>query len=65
MQAITMSKLDEQKPLQNGFKRIYHKLHSMSMKNNLTNICSKISKIVMNFWMVYIILSMKSSGKYK
>ena len=32
------------------------------LKNNLTNICSKISKIEINFWMVYT-CNMKSSGK--
>ena len=34
------------------------------LKNNLTNICSKISKIEMNLWMVYT-CNMKSSGKYE
>ena len=34
------------------------------LKNNLTNICSKKSKIGMNLWMVYT-CNMKSSGKYK
>ena len=32
------------------------------LKNNLTNICSKISKIEINFWMVHT-CNMKSSGK--
>ena len=34
------------------------------LKNNLTNICSKISKIGMNLWMVYT-CNMKSSRKYE
>ena len=34
------------------------------LKNNLINICNKISKIGMNVWMVYN-CNMKSSGKYK
>ena len=67
-----MNKLDEKKPLQNAFKRIQHcnyvfKLYSISiilfLKNNLTNICCKISKIGMNLTMVYI-CNMKSSWKY-
>ena len=50
------------KPLQNAFKRIQHyiylcKLYSISiillLKNNLTNICSRTSKVGMNFWIVY------------
>ena len=64
--------LHENKPLQNSFKRIQHciqlfKLYSISiilfLKNNLTNICCKISKIGMNIWMVYI-CNMNNSGKY-
>ena len=51
------------KPLQNPFKLIKHyiylfKLYSISiilrLKNNLVNICSKISNTEMNLWMVYI-----------
>ena len=67
-----MVRLDERKPLQNAFKRIYHciylfKLYSISiiifLKNNLTNTCDEIRKIGgMNLWMVYI-CNMKSSGK--
>ena len=34
------------------------------LKNNLTNICSKISKIEMNLSVVYT-CNMKSSGKYE
>ena len=51
--------LYENKPLQNAFKRIYttYILYSvliiLLLKNNLTSICSKISKIGMNLWMVY------------
>ena len=33
------------------------------LKNNSTNICSEISKIEMNLWMVYIILAMGYSRK--
>ena len=68
-----MVRLYENKPLQNAFKRIQHyiyllKLYSISiillLKNNLTNICSKISKIRMNLWLVCT-WNMKSSGKYE
>ena len=64
MQAITMGRLDEKKPLKNVFKRISHyiylfKLYSISiillLKNNLTTICSEVSKIGMNLSIVYII----------
>ena len=57
MQSIAMVRLYENKPLQNTFKCIQHyiylfKLHRISiivlLKNNLPNICSKISKIGMN-----------------
>ena len=65
-----MSRLDENKPLQNAFKRIYHylfKLYSTSiillLKNSLANICSEISKLGMNLIMVYT-CNMKSPGKY-
>ena len=52
-QAITMVRLNENKPLQNAFKRIKHnKLYSISIilfpKNNLTNICCELSKTGMN-----------------
>ena len=52
-QAITMVRLNENKPFQNAFKRIKHKkLYSISIilfpKNNLTNICCELSKIRMN-----------------
>ena len=61
MQSIAMVRLYENKPLQNTFKCIQHyiylfKLYRISiivlLKNNLPNICSKISKIGMNLWMV-------------
>ena len=64
--------LHENNPLQNSFKHIQHciqlfEFYSISiilfLKNNLTNICCKISKIGMNIWMVYI-CNMNNSGKY-
>ena len=60
---ITMTRLDENKPLKNAFKRstafsylfkFYSTLIIIFLKNNLTNICCEISKIGMNLWMVYI-----------
>ena len=72
MQAIAMVRLIyEKKAVQNVFKRIYHciyllKLYNISvillLKNNLTNICSKISKIGMNLWMVYFDRNHERSG---
>ena len=71
-QAITMVRIDENKPLQKPLKRIWHCIYLFKfyniliiifLKNNLTNICGKISKIRMNLWMVCI-CNMKSSGKY-
>ena len=70
MQVIAMFILYQNKRLQNAFKGIYHlfKLYSISiillLENNLTNICSKMSKIGMNLWMIYT-YNLKSSGKYK
>ena len=73
MQENATVRLYENKPLHNAFKCIWHyiylfKLYSTSiillLKNNFTNICSKISKIGMNLWMVYT-CNMKSSGKYE
>ena len=64
MQAIAV--VYEIKPLQNPFKRIQHciylfKLYGMSiillLKNNLINICSKISTTGMNLCMVYTSLA--------
>ena len=60
-QAIAIVRLYENKPFQNAFKLIQHyiylfKLYSISiilfLRNTLTNICSKISKIGINSWMV-------------
>ena len=61
MQAIAMVILYENKLLQYDFKQIQHyiylfKLYSISifllLENNSTNICSKISKIGINLWML-------------
>ena len=64
IQAIAMVRLYENKHFKMLFKvfsTIYlFKLYSisiiLSLKNNLTNICSKVSKIGMHLRMVYILV---------
>ena len=57
MQAITMNRLNENKPLKNACKRIKHCIYlfkfysiliTLFLENNLTNICREISKVGLN-----------------